>query len=116
MRGEFIGVWSETWREIWLPLIDHEGVPEDIFCELYRALVRRIATARSHRPESRNRQMARPRNYLIRKRLLDSAITTDRSLVAIPKQCRCSQAPHLATTPAIDLVFGRNVKQPRPLF
>ena len=38
MRGEFIGVWSETWREIWLPLIDHEGVPDDVFCELYRAL------------------------------------------------------------------------------
>lgn len=38
MRGEFVGVWSETWREIWLPLIDHEGVPEDIFCELYREL------------------------------------------------------------------------------
>lgn len=38
MRGEFAGVWSETWREIWLPLIDHEGVPEDIFCELYREL------------------------------------------------------------------------------
>jgi len=38
MRGEFLGVWSDTWREIWLPLIDHEGVPEDIFCELYRAL------------------------------------------------------------------------------
>lgn len=38
MRGEFIGVWSETWREIWLPLIDHETVPEDIFCELYREL------------------------------------------------------------------------------
>ncbi len=44
MRGEFIGVWSETWREIWLPLIDQplgdsdEGVPEDIFCELYREL------------------------------------------------------------------------------
>ena len=44
MRGEFIGVWSETWREIWLPLIesplveDDEGLPEDIFCELYRAL------------------------------------------------------------------------------
>jgi hypothetical protein len=38
MRGEFIGVWSETWREIWLPLIDHEDVPEDIFCELYRAM------------------------------------------------------------------------------
>src|SRR5437016_3991958 len=38
MRGEFIGVWSETWREIWLPLIDHEDTPEDIFCELYRVL------------------------------------------------------------------------------
>ncbi len=44
MRGEFIGLWSETWREIWLPLIDppmndgDEGVPEDIFCELFRAL------------------------------------------------------------------------------
>jgi hypothetical protein len=36
MRGEFIGVWSETWREIWLPVIDSENVPEDIFCELYR--------------------------------------------------------------------------------
>jgi hypothetical protein len=64
MRGEFIGVWSETWHEIWLPLIGHEGVPEDLFCDLYRdfapALVRRIATSRSHRPESRNRQIARP--------------------------------------------------------
>jgi hypothetical protein len=43
MRGEFIGVWSETWREIWQPLIDQpvgddEGVPEDVFCELYRTL------------------------------------------------------------------------------
>ena len=41
MRGEFIGVWAETRREIWLPLIDQpmdecdEGVPDDIFCELY---------------------------------------------------------------------------------
>jgi len=44
MHGEFIGVWSETWREIWLPLINEllgdneESVPEDIFCELYRVL------------------------------------------------------------------------------
>lgn len=44
MRGEFLGVWSETWREIWLPLIDQpfgedgESLPEDIFCELYREL------------------------------------------------------------------------------
>ncbi len=38
MRGEFIGVWGEAWREIWLPLIDQEDVPGDVFCELYRAL------------------------------------------------------------------------------
>ena len=42
MRSEFVGVWSEMWREVWLPLIDQpvregeDGVPEDIFCELYR--------------------------------------------------------------------------------
>lgn len=38
MRGEFIGVWSESWREIWLPLAEQGDVPRDIFCELYRAL------------------------------------------------------------------------------
>jgi hypothetical protein len=48
MRGELIGVWSETWREIWLPLIDQplrengEGLPEDIFCELYRELAKAL--------------------------------------------------------------------------
>lgn len=48
MHGEFIGVWSETWREIWLPLLDEplgEGevsVPEDIFCELYRELAKSL--------------------------------------------------------------------------
>lgn len=31
-------MWSETWRAIWLPLIDHEDVPEDIFCEPYHKL------------------------------------------------------------------------------
>lgn len=49
MRGEFIGVWSETWREIWLPLIDQplgddRGVPDDIFCELYRELSKALKT------------------------------------------------------------------------
>jgi len=44
MRGEFIGVWAETSREIWQPLIEQPldenegGIPEDIFCELFRAL------------------------------------------------------------------------------
>lgn len=44
MRGEFIVVWSDTWREIWRPLSeqplndDGDAPPEDIFCELYRAL------------------------------------------------------------------------------
>lgn len=49
MRGEFIGVWSETWREIWLPLIDQplvgdEGVPDDIFCDLYREFAKSLRT------------------------------------------------------------------------
>ena len=38
MHGEFLDVWSDTWREIWLPLVDRQDVPEDIFCELYREL------------------------------------------------------------------------------
>lgn len=38
MRGEFIGVWTETYREIWTPLISLDNVQEDIFCELYREL------------------------------------------------------------------------------
>jgi len=48
MRGEFIGVWSETWREIWLPLFDQpigengESILEDIFCELYRELAKAL--------------------------------------------------------------------------
>ena len=44
MRGEFIGVWSETWREIWIPLTDQEDVREDVFCELYRELATALKT------------------------------------------------------------------------
>lgn len=48
MWGEFIGVWSETWQEIWLPLIvqpldeNEECVPADLFCELYPELVKAL--------------------------------------------------------------------------
>lgn len=48
MRGEFIGVWSETSREMWQPLADQElgandeGLPEDIFCDLYRELAKAL--------------------------------------------------------------------------
>jgi hypothetical protein len=48
MHGEFIGVWSETWREIWRPLFDQPlgaddaGLPEDIFCDLYRELAKAL--------------------------------------------------------------------------
>lgn len=38
MRGEVIGVWSETWREIWSKLAKHPDAPDDLFCELYREL------------------------------------------------------------------------------
>lgn len=49
MRGEFIAVWPETWREVWAPLLaqprsgDDTGVPEDIYCELYRVLAPALA-------------------------------------------------------------------------
>ena len=39
MRGEIIGVWSETWREIWSKLAKHNDAPDDLFCELYRELI-----------------------------------------------------------------------------
>ena len=48
MRSEFIGVWSELWPAVWLPLIDEplcegeDDVPEDIFCELYREVTRAL--------------------------------------------------------------------------
>lgn len=38
MDGEFIGIWSETWREIWEPIASHENAPPDLFCELFREL------------------------------------------------------------------------------
>ncbi|MCZ8280576.1 MAG: hypothetical protein O9313_19795 [Acetobacteraceae bacterium] len=38
MRGEFIGVWSEMWREIWVKLAGHPAAPHDLFCELFREL------------------------------------------------------------------------------
>jgi hypothetical protein len=38
MRGEFLPVWSETWRDIWSKLDKHPDAPEDLFSELYREL------------------------------------------------------------------------------
>src|SRR5689334_9505124 len=44
MRGEFLGVWSELWRDVWQPLLeeplDKDGnfLADDVFCELYRDL------------------------------------------------------------------------------
>lgn len=45
MRGEIIGVWSETWRDIWSKLAKHPEAPDDLFCELYRELVGAFADA-----------------------------------------------------------------------
>ncbi|MGA9188533.1 MAG: hypothetical protein WB014_08255 [Methanosarcina sp.] len=39
MRGEFIEVWSETWREIWGKLALQKTAPSDLFCELYDELI-----------------------------------------------------------------------------
>lgn len=38
MRGEFLGVWSQLWREIWAKLARSPHAPADLFCELYREL------------------------------------------------------------------------------
>ncbi|MBK9080730.1 MAG: hypothetical protein IPL88_00980 [Rhizobiales bacterium] len=38
MRGEFLPVWSETWRDIWSKLVKSAGAPEDLFSELFREL------------------------------------------------------------------------------
>ena len=38
MRGEFIGVWSETWDAIWRPLTEDGETPVDVYCDLYREL------------------------------------------------------------------------------
>jgi hypothetical protein len=39
MRGELVNVWQETYREIWTPLTAEEGVPSDLFSQLYAELV-----------------------------------------------------------------------------
>jgi hypothetical protein len=44
MRGEFIGVWTETWREIWDNLVGLDAAPNDLFCELYRELAGALKT------------------------------------------------------------------------
>ena len=38
MRGELLNVWEDTYREIWTPLTEEEGVPTDLFSQLYREL------------------------------------------------------------------------------
>lgn len=38
MRGEFLGVWSETGHEIWDNLASQEKALDDLYCELYREL------------------------------------------------------------------------------
>ena len=38
MRGELLNVWEDTYREIWTPLAEEEGVPTGLFSQLYREL------------------------------------------------------------------------------
>src|SRR5687768_8095119 len=39
MQGEIIGVWPETWREIWAKLAKNPEFGDDLFPDLYRELV-----------------------------------------------------------------------------
>ena len=38
MRGELLNVWEDTYREIWIPLLEEEAVPLDLFSQLYDEL------------------------------------------------------------------------------
>ena len=38
MRGELVNVWEDTYREIWTPIAEEEGVPTDLFSQLYREI------------------------------------------------------------------------------
>lgn len=38
MRGEFLGVWRETYGEIWIPVEQAAEQHKDLYCELYRYL------------------------------------------------------------------------------
>ena len=38
MRGELLSVWEDTYGKIWTPLAEEEGVPTDLFSQLYREL------------------------------------------------------------------------------
>ena len=40
MRGEFLPVWAETWRDIWSKLGKYPGAPTDLFSELFRVQTR----------------------------------------------------------------------------
>jgi hypothetical protein len=42
VRGEILHVWEDTFREIWRPLAEQDGVSQDIFCELYRELAKAL--------------------------------------------------------------------------
>jgi len=42
MRGEIIGIWTDTWREIWSALEEHAAAPDDMFCELFRLLSAKV--------------------------------------------------------------------------
>ncbi len=47
MRGEFVPIWSETGEAIWRQLTEEEGVPSDVYCELYRELANAFAVVPS---------------------------------------------------------------------
>ena len=53
MRGEFLGVWSESWREIWSKLARNTKAPDDLFIQLYRVLDTAISVPPHHTDEEK---------------------------------------------------------------
>lgn len=47
MRGEFVGLWNDLWREVWGPLGLCSQAPRDTFCELYRELCSTLVSPQS---------------------------------------------------------------------
>lgn len=94
-----------------MPLIDDEGVPEEIVCELYcalaPALVRRIATSRGIDMRTAIGNWLGPCNDLIRHGFLDSATAIERALLAIPKQGPCSRRATLSRLRPLIYVLNR---------
>lgn len=80
MRGEFLPVWSETWRDVWSKLAKHPDAPEDLFSELYRELAQAFGLQPT--PEALADILGDPaRARVAFRRVKDSQLPNERAIV-----------------------------------